>query len=62
MAALRRPKLFETSYTIAQLRLFGLDALGEFGWLKSMRLEEYAPRRPRSQALQGMLYPYLDAL
>ena len=53
---------FETSFALAQLRLFALDALGESGWLKAMRLEDYAPRRPRPRALQDVLFPYLDAL
>ncbi len=62
LAAIRRPRLFENSFALAQLRLFGLDALGEGGWLKAMRLEGYAPRRPRPEALQDVLFPYLDAL
>ena len=63
LAAVARPRLFETLYTSAQLRLFGLDALGESGWLKAMRLEDYAPRKARHpQALQDVLFPYLDAL
>ncbi len=62
LATIRRPRLFETSFALAQLKLFGLDSLGESGWLKVMRLEDYAPRRPRPQALQDVLFPYLDAL
>ena len=62
LAAIRRPRLFETSFALAQLKLFGLDSLGESGWLKAMRLEDYAPRRRRPQALQDVLFPYLDAL
>jgi hypothetical protein len=49
------PQLFETSNRVAlvQLRLFELDALGETGWLKVLRLDEYVPRRSRRpQALQ----------
>ena len=61
-AVIRRPRLFEASYALAQLRLFGLDALGELGWLKAVRLANYAPRRPRPQALQDVLFPYPDAL
>ncbi len=39
------------------------DALGESGWLKAIKLEDYAPRRPhRPKALQDVLFPYLDAL
>jgi hypothetical protein len=41
-----RPRLFETSYMLAQFRLFDLeDALGE-GWLKALKLEGYAPLSP----------------
>jgi hypothetical protein len=48
---------------VAQPRLFGLDALGEAGWLKALRLEGYAPRRPRGPlALQQALFPYAEAL
>jgi transposase len=58
-----RPRLFETSRVPAQERLFGLDSLGEGGWLKAMRLEGYAPRAPRRpDALQQALFPYLEAL
>jgi hypothetical protein len=49
------PQLFETSNRVAlvQLRLFELDALGETGWLKVLRLDKYAPwRSRRPQALQ----------
>jgi hypothetical protein len=60
-----RPELFETSHRRARprQRLFRLeDALGD-GWLKAVRLEGYAPRRPAGPiALQGVLFPYLDAL
>ena len=60
-----RPRLFESSHGLRrpQRRLFGLDALGEAGWLKAMRLERYAPRSPgRPQALQQALFPYAEAL
>jgi transposase len=59
-----RPRLFGTSAAVvAQPRLFGLDALGEGGWLKALRLEGYAPRRPRgSLALQQALFLYAEAL
>jgi transposase len=58
-----RPRLFETSTPVPQLRLFGLDALGEGGWLKALRLEGYAPRRPRGPlASQRALFPYAEAL
>ncbi len=58
-----RPRLLETSYMLAQFRLFDLeDALGE-GWLKALKLEEYAPRRPQwSQALQQVLFTYTEVI
>jgi hypothetical protein len=46
------------------MRLFGLaETLGEDGWLKALRLEDYvARRRPRRpQALQQALFPYHEA-
>ncbi len=53
------PQLFETSHVPRQARLFGLEDLGENGWLKVLRLEEYAPRRSRGwQALQNELFDY----
>ena len=63
LRAVTKPKLFETSYRRAQLRLFRLDYAGDDGWLKALKLEEYSLRRlQRSQALQDVLFPYLDAL
>ena len=47
LRSIGRPRLFGTSAAVAQSRLFELDALGEAGWLKALRLEGYAPRRPR---------------
>ncbi len=39
------------------------EALGEGGWLKALKLDEYAARaRRRPEALQDVLFPYLDAL
>jgi hypothetical protein len=53
-------RLFETSYVLPQPRLFALD---EAGWLKALKLEGYAPRRPSGpMALQEVLFSYLDAL
>ncbi len=41
-----RPTLFETPFASGQPRLFGLaETLGEDGWLKALRVEDYAPRR-----------------
>jgi len=57
LAASRRPRLFETSFALAQLRLFGLDCLGESGWLKAMRLEDYAPRRPHPERCRTCCFP-----
>jgi hypothetical protein len=65
LLAVRRPTLFETSYPRSwpQPKLFGLDALGEDGWLKVLKLDEYAPRRPRgSLALQQVLFAYKEAI
>lgn len=58
-----RPRLFETSHAPPQLRLFGLDALGEAGWLKALKLDGYAPRRRRrAEALQQVLFAYTEAI
>ncbi len=59
--AVGRPVLFGTALALPQPRLFGLDSLGEGGWLKAMRLEDYAPRRPRPGSLQQALFPYHEA-
>lgn len=61
LSSVRRPRLFGTSAAAAQPRLFGLDALGEGGWLEALKLEGYAPRRPRGWlALQQALFPYAE--
>ena len=59
----RRPTLFETPFAPSQMRLFGLaETLGEDGWLKALRLEDYAPRRPpRPGMLQQALFSYGEA-
>ena len=58
--------LFEASIaTLAKpLRLFDLhETLGEEGWIKVLKLEEYAPRQPRRPAkLQQVLFPYTEAV
>lgn len=60
LAAVARPRLFGSSHALPQLRLF---ELGDAQWLKALKLEAYAPRRPRRpQALQQALLPYLEAL
>ena len=52
-------RLLGTSYVMPQLRLFALD---EGGWLKALKLEGYAAQRASGQeALQGVLFPYLEA-
>ena len=56
-----RPVLFEGTIALAQLWLFGLNSLGEDGWLKALRLEDYAPRKPRPESLQQALFPYHEA-
>ncbi len=35
LEAVTNPRLFASGYRAPQLRLFGLDALGEGGWLKA---------------------------
>ena len=58
------PRLFLTRHRTPQLKLFALEeALGWGGWLKALKLDEYAARtRRRPEALQDVLFPYLDAL
>jgi hypothetical protein len=63
LRSVRRPRLFGTSHALPQPRLFALDALGEIGWLKALRMEGYAPRRPQGPtAPQQALFPYAEAL
>ena len=60
LTAVGDARLFCTAYLLPQLRLFAPD---EAGWLKAMKLEGYAPRRPSGPMhLQEVLFPYLDAL
>ena len=56
--------LFETSVIVAQLRLFDLgEVLGEEGWMKVLKLDEYAPRKPRRpDQLQQVLFSYTEAI
>jgi putative transposase len=56
--------LFEISIVVPQLRLFDLgEVLGEEGWIKVLKLEEYAPRLPRRpDKLQQVLFPYTEAV
>ena len=61
---MRKPTLFETPYVAGQMRPFGLaETLGEDGWLKVMRLDDYAPRNSRRpEKLQQVLFTYTDAI
>jgi hypothetical protein len=45
--AIARAVLFGTAIPLPQPRLFRLESLGEGGWLKALRLEDYAPRRSK---------------
>ncbi len=58
-----RPTLFEASFVSGQPRLFGLtETLGEDGWLKMLKLEDYAPRSSRRpEMVQQVLFGYTDA-
>ena len=60
----RKPTLFETPFVAGQMRLFGLaETLREDGWLKALRLEDYALRRSsRPKMLQQVLFAYTDAV
>lgn len=60
LAAVACPRLFESPHALPQPRLFDLS---DTEWLRALRLDGYAPRTPRRpQALQGVLFPYLDAI
>jgi hypothetical protein len=58
-----KPTLLETSYQQPHLKLVDLvEILGNTGWLKVLRLDDYAARKPRRlQALQQALFPYHEA-
>jgi putative transposase len=59
--AVARPVLFGSAVPPMQPKLFRLESLGEGGWLKSLRLEDYAPRRKRPVSLQQALFLYHEA-
>jgi hypothetical protein len=59
--AVARPVLFGTAIALPQPRLFGLEVLGEGGWLKTLRLEDYAPGKVRPGSLQQSPLPYHEA-
>ena len=52
---------FRDGDRVAQPRLFRLEILGEGGWLKTLRLADYAPRRARPGSLRQSLLPYHEA-
>jgi transposase len=56
--------LFENSVVAPQLRLFDLgEVLGDEGWMKFLKLDEYAPRGPRRpDKLQQVLFSYTEAV
>lgn len=56
--------LFESSIVLEQLKLFDLgETLGEEGWMKFLKLDEYAPRQPRRpDKLQQVLFTYAEAV
>ena len=56
--------LFENSVILPQPKLFDLgEVLGDEGWMKFLKLDEYAPRRPRRpDGLQQVLFPYTEAI
>ena len=56
--------LFENPSVSGQPRLFGLaETFGDDGWLKMLRLDDYAPRGPRRPGmLQQALLAQTDAI
>ncbi|MBA3617701.1 MAG: helix-turn-helix domain-containing protein [Rubrobacteraceae bacterium] len=64
LVEVKKATLFETPFAPGQMRLFGLaETLGEEGWLKALRLEDYAPRTARrADMLQQVLFAYTDAI
>jgi len=61
LRSVARPVLFGTTVPPAQPKLFGLSMLGDGGWLKAVRLGDYATRRSRPGSLQQTLLPYHEA-
>jgi hypothetical protein len=64
LRSVKNPTLFVTTIMPPQLRLFDLDEiLDEEGWIKFLKLDEYAPRQSRrSDELQQILVPYSEAI
>jgi len=59
LESVTNPRLFSTLHGTGQPKLFALDALGDGGWLKALRVAGYAVRsRLRPDALQQALFPY----
>lgn len=59
----KKPRLFATRHRSAQLRLFTLDVLGETGWLKALKPDQYVPRKlQRPVSVQQALFAYAEAL
>ncbi len=61
LRSVERPRIFGSSHgrDRPQRRLFALD---EVGWLKALRLDDYAPRGPRRpEMLQQALFPHQEA-
>lgn len=42
-----------------RLKAAGVEFLGEVGWIKVLKLDEYAPRRP--DELQAVLFAHAEA-
>ena len=62
LRSVARPRLFGSPRVLPQPRPFALDALGEGGWSKALRLGGYAPRGPRRpEGLQRALFAYHEA-
>jgi putative transposase len=65
LGEVKNPVIFETRHRHgrSQPTLFRLERLGDGGWLKALKLDSYAPRRPRRPGfLQESLFPYAEAL
>lgn len=64
LRSVKSPAFFETFVGLAQPKLFGLDeALGQQGWLKFLKLAEYAPRQPHyPDELQQELFSREEAI
>src|SRR5215210_1202158 len=53
---------FGADCRVRLLRMLG-EVLGDEGWMKFLKLDEYAPRRPRlPNGLQQVLFPHSEAV